>query len=82
MPTDLFLVGVVHHIRLLVYSSQLCNDFVGVALVDQKPLPLPREGHLGRVLTDQGVEEGVVLLGNGALLGPQDTTQPLSLLSP
>ena len=32
-------------------------------LIDEEPLPLSRERHLGRVLAHQRVEKGVVLFG-------------------
>ena len=71
----------VKQLLVVLHAGQLCNDLVGVALIDQEPLPLPREGHLARVLADEGVEEGVELLGDGALFGSKDSTESLSLLS-
>ena len=44
-----------------VNSSSL--DFVKTNLVDEEPLPFSGERHLGRVLTDQRIEERVVLFG-------------------
>ena len=69
-------MSVVHHVWFVLDSSELCDHFVSVALVDEEPLTLPGEGHLGGVLADEGVEEGVVLLGYGSLFGSQNTTQP------
>ena len=45
----------------LLHASQLSDDLVGIALIDQEPLSLQGEVHLHRVLRDKGVEEGIVL---------------------
>ena len=60
---------------------QFGNNFVAVALVDEEALALAREAHLKRVLRHESVEEGVVLLGDGAFFGAQDATQPLRFLA-
>ena len=67
-----------HNIFICIHHLHL----VGIALVDEKALPLSTKGHLRRVLGHQGVEEGVELVDNGALLGAQDAPQPLGLLPP
>ena len=46
------------------------------------PLPLLRVMHFHGVLGDERVEEGVVFLGHGALLSPQDPAETLRLLTP
>ena len=48
----------------LLHAGQARDDLVAVALVDEEALPFPGEAHLHRVLRDERVEEGVVLLGD------------------
>ena len=45
------------------------------------PLALLRVMHFHGVLGDEGVEKGVVFLGHGALLRPQDPSEALRLLT-
>jgi len=54
---------------------------VGFTLVNQETLSLAGVAHLHGILRDEGVEEGIVLLGDGALFGAQNTTETLGLLT-
>jgi hypothetical protein len=60
----------------------LSNYLVGISLVDKEALALPTKRHLGGVLRDERVEEGVELVHERALLRAQDATQALRLLAP
>ena len=54
------------HPPYLLHAGQPRDDLVAVALVDEETLSFPGEAHLHRVLGDECVEEGVVLLRDSA----------------
>jgi hypothetical protein len=78
---NLLRLRLVHEVRHLLLSHELRNDAKRIALVDEELLSLRRVEHLGRVLADEAVEEGIEALVVAAL-GAQNAPQALRLLAP